>query len=135
MIVARPGAASDNRPYVKIASDGKDRIHMIFTDGHPRNEASNSVYYACYRNGAFYKADGTRIAGVGQLPVIPEQADCVYNAAATGARAWVFDVAADEVGRPVIVYTRLPQETDHRYHYARWDGGKWTDSELCAGGK
>ena len=135
VIVARTGAGNDNRPYVKIASDGKDRIHLIFTDGHPRNEASNSVYYACYRNGAFYKADGTRIVSVAQLPFTPEQADCVYSAAATGARAWVFDVAADEAGRPVIAYTQLPEETDHRYHYACWDGAKWLDTELCAGGK
>jgi hypothetical protein len=135
VIVARTGAGSDNRPYVKIASDGKDRIHMIFTDGHPRNEAANSVYYVCYRNGAFYKVDGTHIADEAQLPFTPEQADCVYNATAAGARAWVFDVAADEAGRPVIAYTRLAEETDHRYHYARWDGAKWTDHELCAGGK
>lgn len=135
VIVARSGAGSDNRPYVKIASDGIGSIHMIFTDGHPRNEASNSVYYACYRDGAFYKADGTIIADVAQLPFTPEQADCVYNAATTGVRAWVFDVAADKAGRPVIAYTRLPKETDHRYHYARWDGAKWTDRELCPGGK
>ena len=135
VIVARTGAGSDNRPYVKITSDGKDRIHMIFTDGHPRNEASNNVYYACYRNGAYYKADGTRIADVAQLPFTPEQADCIYSAATTGARAWVFDVAADKDGRPVIAYTRLAKETDHRYHYARWDGRKWTDRELCPGGK
>ena len=25
----------------------------------------NSVYYACYKDGAFFKADGTRIAGDG----------------------------------------------------------------------
>ncbi|NOS68443.1 MAG: hypothetical protein HOP33_00740 [Verrucomicrobia bacterium] len=135
VVVTRTGAGSDNRPYVKIASDGKERIHMIFTDGHPRNESSNNVYYACYRNGAFYKANGTRIAGIAELPFTPEQADCVYNAAVTGARAWVFDVAADKDGRPVIAYTRLAEETDHRYHYARWDGAKWTDRELCAGGK
>jgi len=56
-------------------------------------------------------------------------------ASKTGARAWVFDVAEDQDGRPVIAYTRLPQETDHRYHYARWDGAEWSDTELCAGGK
>jgi len=135
VITSRAGAGNDNRPYVKIASNHKDRIHMVFTDGHPRNEASNSVYYACYRDGAYWRADGTRIAGVNELPFTPEKADCVYHASKTGARAWVFDVAEDQDGRPVIAYTRLPKETDHRYHYARWNGAAWSDTELCASGK
>jgi hypothetical protein len=135
VVTTRPGADGNNRPYVKYASNGKDRIHIIFTDGHPRDEAQNSVYYACYRNGAFYKADGTRIAGMDQLPFTPEQADCVYDAKKSGVRAWVYDVAADQDNRPVIAYTRLPAETDHRYHYARWDGTRWLDKELCSAGK
>ena len=135
VVTSRQGANGENRPYVKIASNGKDRIHMIFTDGHPRNEANNSVYYACYKDGAFFKADGTRIAGIDQLPFAPEQADCVYPAAQTHVRGWVYDLAIDENECPVIAYTRLPSEEDHRYHYARWDGKAWTDNELCSGGK
>ena len=134
-IVRRSGADSDNRPYVKIASDGESRIHLLFTDGHPRNEASNSVYYACYHDGAFFKADGTRIAGVDDLPFTPAQADCIYDATKTGVRAWVWDLALDKSGNPVVAYTRLPAETDHRYHYARWDGKAWRDREITAAGK
>jgi hypothetical protein len=135
IVTARPGAGNDNRPYVKVASNGRDRIHIVFTDGHPRNEARNSIYYACYHDGAFFKADGTRIAGMDQLPFSPEQADCLYDAKKSGIRAWVYDIAADKHNRPVIVYTRLPEETDHRYHYARWTGKQWLDKELCAGGR
>jgi len=124
-----------NRPYVKIASDGKDRIHMIFTDGHVDREPHNSVYYACYHDGAFYKADGTRIADVGQLPFEPDRADCVYDAKKSGVRAWVWDLALDAGGNPVIVYARYPAPEDHRYHYARWDGKQWRDSEMCAAGR
>lgn len=135
-LVVAPEVEDDgNRPYVKIASDSKDRIHMIFTDGHPRNERQNSVYYACYHNGAFYKADGTRIAGMDELPFTPEQADKVYDASTTGARAWVWDVAFDKQNNPVLLYTRHPDETDHRYHYARWNGVDWTDTELCSAGR
>ena len=135
VIPSRPGADCENRPYAKITSRGKDRIHMIFTDGHLRDESNNSVYYACYKDGAFFKADGTRIAGVDQLPFTPAQADCVYDATQTHVRGWVYDLAIDLNERPVIAYTRLPAEDDHRYHYARWDSAKWTDSEICAGGK
>ena len=129
------GLPKNNRPYAIYASNGKDRIHMIFTDGHPRNEKTNNVYYVCYRDGAFFKADGTRICGVDELPIRPAQADLVYDAKKTGVRAWIFDLAFDESDRPVLAYTRLPEETDHRYHYARWNGQQWLDTELCAGGK
>ena len=134
VVFSRSGKSEGNRPYVKYASNGRDRIHFLFTDGHPRNEKTNSVYYACYRAGAFYKADGSKICGVNELPMRPEQTDCVYDATKTGVRAWIAGVAYDANDQPVIAYTRLPAETDHRYHYARWNGTAWTDTELCAAG-
>ena len=130
-----PGLPKGNRPYAKYASNGKDRIHMLFTDGHPRNEPTNSVYYVCYRDGAYYKADGTRICGANELPIDPGQADKIYDATKTGDRAWIWDIAFDAGDRPVVVYTRHPSETDHRYHYARWTGKGWLDTELCKAGK
>ena len=135
IVFARAAKSANNRPYAKYASNGKDRIHFLFTDGHPRNEGSNSVYYACYRGGAFYKADGTRICDLNGLPIRPEQADLVYDARKTGARAWIHTVAYDAEDRPVIAYTRHPSEQDHRYHYARWNGTSWHDTELCQAGK
>jgi rhamnogalacturonyl hydrolase YesR len=125
----------NQRPYAKYASNGRDRIHFLFTDGHPRNEPNNSVYYACYRDGAFYKADGTRICGADELPIQPHQADKIYDGAAGKARAWIWGIAFDRSDAPVVVYTRLPAENNHRYHYARWDGTRWADSEICAGGR
>jgi len=134
VVFSRPGLPGGNRPYGQYASNGRDTIHMLFTDGHPRDEKTNSVYYIRYQGGAFFKADGSRICGMDGLPIRPEQADLVYDATKTGVRAWVWDIAFDKEDRPVIAYTRLPQEKDHRYHYARWDGKQWLDTELCAGG-
>jgi len=134
-VFSREGLPAGNRPYAKYASNGKDRIHFLFTDGHPRVEPENSIYYACYRGGALYKADGTRICGVEELPLRPEQADLIYDARKTGVRAWIWGIAFDEEDRPVVAYTRLPEETDHRYHYARWTGEEWVDTELCAAGR
>ena len=37
------------RPYTKYVTDGKRRIHGIFTDGHPENW-KNSLHYARYEN-------------------------------------------------------------------------------------
>jgi len=134
-VFSAAGLPKGNRPYAKYSSNGRDRIHFLFSNGHPRNEPTNSIYYLCYRNDAFYKADGTRICGVDELPVQPEQADRIYDASETGARAWIWEVASDKEDQPVVVYTRHPSETDHRYHYARWTGREWLDTELCAAGR
>lgn len=123
------------RPYIKVVSDGDSTIHFAFTDGHPRNEAHNSLYYMKYARGAFWGGDGRRIAGMEDLPVSHHQTDCVYDATGTGIRSWVWDVAIDAEGQPCIAYTRLPAETDHRYHYARWMEGGWFDTEVAPGGR
>ncbi|OPZ17483.1 MAG: hypothetical protein BWZ10_01196 [candidate division BRC1 bacterium ADurb.BinA364] len=128
------GTYAGQRPYLKAASNLRDQIHLAFTDGHPRNEPTNSIYYARWRDGAFYRADGEKIAAFDALPFEPRAADVVYDARQTNVRAWVWDVAEDEDGRPVIAYTRLPAENDHRCHYARWNGERWLDREIVAAG-
>ena len=47
-----------------------------------------------------------------ELPLVHERADLVYDGRATDVRAWIWDVAADESGHPVIVYTRLPADDE-----------------------
>ncbi len=125
---------NSQRPYLKISGDGKSRIDIAFTDGHPRNEAENSVYHVYYQKGNFYQTNGTEICGISELPFLHSQGYKVYDGSETKIRAWVWDIATDANHRPVIVYTRLPGENDHRYHYASWNGEKWSDTELVAGG-
>ena len=117
--------ASDIRPYLKVVSDGKSTIHFAFTDGHPRNEPTNSIYYLMYRDEAFYRADGTLVGTFDDLPIQISRDMLVYDAGQSGVRAWVWDIALDRDGDPVIAYSRLPEETDHRYHYTWWNGQSW----------
>jgi hypothetical protein len=133
-LLARPGADDTNRPYLKLCSDGQGRIDFVFTDGHPRNEPTNSVYHLRYENGAFFKADGTRLGELKDLPLDPARCDRVYSGTRDG-RAWIWDIAIAPDGKPVIAFTRLPTEDDHRYAFARWDGKAWCLSEICPGGK
>ena len=126
---------SRNRPYVKYFSDGKSRIHLVFTDGHPHVEPLNSVYYAYYEKGAFWRADGSKICTLDEIPFAPADASLLYQATPETGRAWIYDIIADEKGRPVVAYARYPQNTDHRYHYARYDGQQWVDHEVCQAGK
>ena len=126
---------SGDRPYIKFESNGTDKIHFAFTDGHPRKEPTNNIYYAYYYNGAIYKADGTKIRDMAGLPIEPAEADKVYDAVAGSARAWIWDIALDSSGHPVIVYATFPKETEHHYRYARWSGSKWEDFEIVAAGR
>jgi rhamnogalacturonyl hydrolase YesR len=129
-----------NRPYMKVSSNGKDEIYFAFTDGHPRNEPFNSIYYLKYKLGKFYKADGTLIGSMESLPIAHEDCDVVYNAqkeykkTAFGVRSWIWDVAVDATGHPVLAYTRLPEETTHQYYYARWNGSEWENHKISNAG-
>ncbi len=127
--------SNDIRPYTKIVSDGKSTIHFAFTDGHPNAEPQNSVYYLKYEKGKFFKADGSLAGDIQHLPVPHSECDLVYNGKINKVRAWIWDIALDIKRLPVIVYTRYPSETDHRYHYARWTGTIWLDVELARAGK
>lgn len=132
-LISRPGAGDDNRPYFKVAGGKSPGIHLAFTDGHPRNEPENSIYYACFRGDRFYGADdhmlGERSAG----PLDPADADLVYDGASRG-RAWVWDDAEDAEGRPAILFARFPTEPEHIYMYARWTGARWDVHQLCEAG-
>ncbi len=123
------------RPYTKVYSDGVDKIHFVVTDGHPRNEQTNSIYYFYYHSGAFYKADGSKIKDLSEGPVAPNEADLVYNAETGNAKAWNWDIAADEEGNPVIAYVKFPDDENHIYCYARYHRGKWNNYELVNSGK
>ena len=124
----------NRRPYVKVSSNNRDQIHLAFTDGHPRNEPTNSIYYMKYRDGAFYKANGEKIANFNDIPVTPEATDMVYDAKGTQEKAWIWDVTENEEGNPVLTYVRFPDDSTHVYYYALWDGKAWQNHKITEGG-
>jgi len=123
-----------NRPYFKIAGNGRDRTDIVLTDGHPGREPTNSLYHLTWSGGLFATTDGRPLGTVDDLPFDRRRITPCYDATRTGARAWIHDLALDADDQPVLVYARYPDPTDHRYHYARWDGTRWQDEELCAAG-
>ena len=42
------------RPYIKYEHEkirgSADKVHMAFTDGHPRDVPTNAIYYACLQD-------------------------------------------------------------------------------------
>lgn len=126
---------SQVRPYTKITSDGRSTIHFAFTNGHPNVEPQNSIFYMKYENGAFYKVNGDAIGSIHSLPIQHTESDIVYDGKSTNIRSWIWDIAIDQDGNPIMAYTRLPEPEDHRYHFARWNGNEWIDQELTKGGR
>lgn len=126
---------SNNRPYVKYFSDGDSKIHIVFTDGHPHVEPTNSIYYAYYEKDAFYKADGQQISTLNTIPFEPKDASLVYVSNEIEGRAWIADIGQDEQGNPVILYTKSPSEHNHQYWYARYSSAGWINEKLCDSGK
>jgi hypothetical protein len=120
------------RPYVKYASDGHRKIAFAFSDGHPRNR-DTSLWFAFYRRGAFYRADGRRIGRLGR-PLRGHRADRVHNGPKAGRRVWVHDVALTPRGRPVIVYATFSSRYRHRYAYAIWERRRWRRRKIVEAG-
>ena len=131
-----PGFGTSGRPYAKITTNHKDKIFFAFTDAHPRDRATNSIYFMMYKDGKLCKADGTVVSDT-LGPVMPSQVDKVYDATQTFDKAWIWDVAFDKEENPVLVYARFSHgRSIHSYWYARWNGTSWenhkiTDAAQC----
>ena len=121
------------RPYVVYQSNGNRRIQFAFVEGNP-SEKTTSVYYMAYERGQLKHASGTTIARLRSGPIQPSQADLIYSSRATGVPSWAYDVGMGPDGRPVVVYATFPSATDHRYHYARWNGVAWVSHQITASG-
>jgi hypothetical protein len=122
------------RPYMKVDSNGKNKIVFAFTDGHPNAEKENSIYFMYYKQGGLYNVKGEKIGDLGGEPIQPRQASVVYDAVKTGQKAWIWDVALDDKENPVLVFTKFPDDNNHIYCYSRWDGNKWQTSDLINSG-
>ena len=109
------------RPYLKVATDGREKIHFAFTQGHPAR-GNTDIYYARYKRGNFYRANGSRIGGLSTLPLELNEVDRVRSGR---SRTWIHDVAADSSGHPILVYASFPSQGEHHYNYARWTGTRW----------
>lgn len=129
------------RPYVQYTSNGIDSITMAFTDGHPRDISTDSIYALTYKGGVLRAMDGTAEAslgtaqpGVPALPVHTANLTPLYDGSGPDGEAWVHDIALDSAGNPIVVFASFPSPDDHRYHYARWTGSTWTDTEFTHAG-
>jgi hypothetical protein len=121
-----------HRPYAKYTSNGKDTVHIVYTEGHPRN-FPNSVYHVYYRKGMLHLSSGKRIRSLSEGLKAPDEGTRVFQGDPENV-AWTSDVHLDRNERPYIAYTVHKSSEDHRYRYSRWDGKRWLGQEIAYAG-
>lgn len=131
-LLLQDGVEGVQRPYVRYTADEK-AIHLLFTEAHPR-DYNNSVYYAAFHDGSFYRADGTRIKDLARDGALaPREADQIY-AGGEGRVAWSSSIVIDDAGFPHVAFSVRHSYTDHRFHHAYWDGAAWHEAEVAYAG-
>jgi hypothetical protein len=134
-------AAFRHRPYVKYASDGKRTVHLVYTEGHPR-DFDNSLYHVYYRDGVLHRSDGSAIRPLAEGLRDPVEGTRIFQGDPANV-AWAVDLELDAQGRPFVAYSvqkdsaGLPPGqggADHRYRLARWTGKAWDDREIAYAG-
>ena len=129
------GMKGRHRPYARYGSDG-EYIHVSFTESHPQEFKGSgcSIYYAKFKAGKFYRADGTFIKDIQKEgPLLPKEAETIFKADSQNS-AWTSSIVTDAAGRVYIAYSVRKSPADHRFRYARWDGRKWRDGEVAFAG-
>ncbi len=150
------------RPYVKYTSNGVDTIRFAFTDGHPREVRTNSLYSMSYKAGVLSAPDGTpthrarpdrhrrrayrslqvfriqvRCTPIGSDPVRPIPQATAASSTTAPPRPVPHGSRASPSPRthtPAIVYSTYGNLADAKYRYARWNGTGWTKSLIVSAG-
>ena len=122
------------RPYAKYASNGKDRIYLTYTTGHPDNELPNWLYFNYIDINSLQLKDiaGNVLSTIASGPLrINKRTEYKENypmniVDAVDDRNWVFQVVPDGDGKPVIAMVRISADKrSHDFYYMRWTGKKW----------
>jgi len=136
------------RPYAKYFSNGKDKIYMAYTLGHPDNENPNGVFFN-FINIAGADARQITLTDVkgALLSVINDEThdfnglsdyratnpDAVVNYDA--CRNWLWQVSKDTSDMPVIAMVQINDDkTSHDYCHVKWTGNQWQKTFLANGG-
>ncbi len=131
------------RPYAKYASNGRDKIYVAYTTGHPDNEDPNYLYFneISVPDLTLRDIEGKELSKIGDGPFkvnktdefVAANADMVVDA--TPYRDWLSQVVIDKAGNPVIAMTRISKDKkSHNYYLATRRGGKWMKHFVAHGG-
>jgi hypothetical protein len=128
-----------NAPYAEVSSNGIDTIYFLRSDWMRDKPSYIRKYltFCYYKDGALYKADGSKIINYSRLPIKDRtKLDLIYDSDFEGDTGYVFskDVGVDDIGNPVAVYTTMDKENINHYWYAKWNGEEWIKSYIVQAG-
>lgn len=131
------------RPYAKYVSNGKDKIYVTYTTGHPDNESPNFLYfnYVDIPTMTLHDVAGTELSNIMEGPFqVTKTKEYVQQFPMTVVdhpqqRDWVWQVAIDKEDKPVIAFVQINEDkTSHDYYYGKWTGTEWQKTFLVNGG-
>lgn len=142
------------RPYAKYVSDGKSKIHMVYSATHPDNITPVCIYYSCLdiTNFNLYDIEGNILKeNVNEEPftVTGYETDekFVIDPYYRSKRGWVWDLALFDNRISAAIVNISEDKLTQRYYYTYYDNGKWekifignahkfhkSDIEFCYGG-
>ena len=135
------------RPYAKYQSNGKDKIYLSYTTGHPDNEMPDWLYFNVidinHGNGPILRdIKGTQLKKIADGAFnVNKQSSYASSYPYTivdksdNIRNWVWQVTLDKDENPVIAYPHIDNaKTTHVYWYARWTGTEWRRTWVQYGG-
>ena len=135
------------RPYAKYQSNGRDKIYVSYTTGHPDNEMPDWLYFNVIDinkgNGPILRdLNGTQLSIINNGVFNVSKTDSYaskYPATivdkSANIRNWVWQIALDNDEHPVVAYPHIDDaKTSHVYWYARWNGSSWKNTWVQYGG-
>ena len=134
------------RPYLRYASNGADTIHFVTTEDHPR-AFDNSIYHGFYRGGKLHDSTGKVLADTSRgIALKPTSFTKIFDGGADKV-AWTTDLELDAKGLPYTAFSvqmdgakdrgkrgAAKDGMDHRYFYARFNGGSWETHQMAFAG-
>lgn len=132
------------RPYAKYMCDGKDKIYLAYTTGHPDNEQPNWLYCNVFNinDKCLYDINGKKLSTVQNGTFKVEKTTTYKNNypntvvdSPSDKRDWIWNMAFAKDGNPAIGLTRIDGgKTVHDYYYAKWNGSAWKVNFVANGG-
>jgi len=135
--------STGSRPYAKYVSNGKDKIYVTYTTGHPDNENPNFLYfnYVDVNTMTLHDVKGKELSHIREgIFRVNKTDEYVQRFPSTvvdspAQRDWVWQVVIDKQGAPVIAFVRISEDKkSHDYYYGKWTGNKWQKTFLANGG-
>ncbi len=136
------------RPYAKYTSNGRDKIYICYTTGHPDNEEPNWIYCNVIHVPTGGGEPTLEDMAGGQLSMISSGVFNVNKTSSYAAsypativdspssyRDWVWQIMLDGEENPRISMVRISSDkSQHEYYLAKWTGENWQITDLCSGG-